>query len=104
LSGASGRGSITAEERAFLEDFGNTGKIAVRGTAAAFGHTLECAFLLNLALAVSVLEARSLFPPLDAAEPLETPLVGTPRQILVTSWGHARGVGTALVEAIDGKA
>jgi hypothetical protein len=43
-----------------------------------------------------------LFPPLDAGEPIETELDGPVRQILVTSWGHLKGEGMLLVEAIDG--
>ena len=102
LSGASGRGSITAEEREFLAAISGDTGLPVRGTAAALGHAMECAFLQNLALAVAVLERGSLFPPLDAAEPLEAEFDGRVRQILVTSWGHLKGEGMALVEAIDG--
>jgi 3-oxoacyl-[acyl-carrier-protein] synthase II len=102
LSGASGRGSITAEEREFLGGLaGDTGS-PVRGTAAALGHSMECAFLQNLVLAVATLERGALFPPLDEAEALEAEFAGRVRQVLVTSWGHLKGEGMALVEAIDG--
>jgi 3-oxoacyl-[acyl-carrier-protein] synthase II len=102
LSGASGRGGITAEERAFLAGVSERRPIAVRGTAAALGHSMECAFLQNLILAVAALERGSLFPPLDAEEPLEAAHGAALRQALVTSWGHWKGEGMALVEAIDG--
>jgi len=102
LSGASGRGSITAEERAFLAGIAGDTGLPVRGTAAAFGHAMECAFLQNLVLAVAVLERGTLFPPLDPAEPIEAAFDERVRQILVTSWGHSRGEGMALLEAIDG--
>ncbi|HEY7609256.1 MAG TPA: beta-ketoacyl-ACP synthase, partial [Alphaproteobacteria bacterium] len=102
LSGASGRGSITAEEREFLAGIAGDTGLPVRGTAAAFGHAMECAFLQNLALAVATLERGTLFPPLDPAEPIEAEFDGRVRQILLTSWGHLKGEGMALVEAIDG--
>ena len=102
LSGASGRGSITAEERDFLAGLAKTRPLAVRGTAAALGHAMEAAFLQNLVLAVAVIERGGLFAPLDAAEPLEAAHEADLRQALVTSWGHLKGEGMALVEAIDG--
>jgi 3-oxoacyl-[acyl-carrier-protein] synthase II len=102
LSGASGRGSITAEERAVLAGISGDTGLPVRGTAAALGHSMECAFLQNLALAVATLERGALFPPLDPAEPIEAEFDGRVRQILVTSWGHLKGEGMALMEAVDG--
>jgi 3-oxoacyl-[acyl-carrier-protein] synthase II len=102
LSGASGRGSITAEEREFLGGLAGDTGLPVRGTAAALGHSMECAFLQNLVLAVATLERGALFPPLDEAEALEAEFAGRVRQVLVTSWGHLKGEGMALVEAIDG--
>lgn len=102
LSGASGRGSITAEEREFLAGLSGDTGLPVRGTAAALGHAMECAFLQNFALALATLEQGNLFPPLDPAEPIEAAFDERVRQILVTSWGHMKGEGMALVEAIDG--
>lgn len=102
LSGASGRGSITAEERDFLAGLAGDSGLPVRGTAAAFGHAMECAFLQNLVLAVATLERGSLFAPLEPAEALEAEFGGPVRQVLVTSWGHLKGEGMALVEAVDG--
>jgi len=101
LSGASGRGSITAEERAFLAGLGDAGH-ALRGTAAAVGHSMEAAFLQNLVLAISVLERGTMFPPLDASEASGSDAAKL-RQVLVTSWGHLKGEGMALVEAVDGQ-
>jgi 3-oxoacyl-[acyl-carrier-protein] synthase II len=102
LSGASGRGSITHEEREFLAAISGDTGLPVRGTAAAFGHAMECAPLQNLVLAVATLERGALFPPLEPGEPIEAAFEGPPRQVLVTSWGHAKGEGMVLVEAIDG--
>ncbi len=103
ISGASGRGAITREERAFFERLAGDGlDLAVRGLAAASGHSMECTFISNMILAVAALEARRLFPPLDRDEPLET-RVWEPelRQMLVTGWGHLRGEGLALLETVD---
>jgi 3-oxoacyl-[acyl-carrier-protein] synthase II len=102
LSGASGRGTITHEERAFLAAIAGDTGLPVRGTAAAFGHAMESAPLQNVALAVAALERRALFPPLEPDEPIEAEFDGNLRQVLVTSWGHAKGEGMVLVEAIDG--
>jgi 3-oxoacyl-[acyl-carrier-protein] synthase II len=102
LSGASGRGSITAEERGFLATLGGGAGLALRGTAAAVGHSMEAAFLQNLVLAVSVLERGAMFPPLDASEASGADAARL-RQVLVTSWGHLKGEGMALVEAVDGQ-
>jgi 3-oxoacyl-[acyl-carrier-protein] synthase II len=103
LSGASGRGSITHEEREFLAAIAGDTGLPVRGTAAALGHAMECAFLQNVALAVASLERGTLFPPLDPAEPIEAEFDGKLRQVLVTSWGPVKGEGMALLEAIDGQ-
>jgi len=100
LSGASGRGALTREERAFIEDLGVDP--VLRGTAAAVGHSMEAAFLQNLILATAVLERGTMFPPLDASEASAGDATKL-RQVLVTSWGHLKGEGMALVEAIDGQ-
>jgi 3-oxoacyl-[acyl-carrier-protein] synthase II len=102
LSGASGRGSITLEEREFLAAIAGDTGLPVRGTAAALGHAMECAPLQNLVLAVAALERSALFPPLEPGEPIEAEFDGALRQVLVTSWGHLKGEGMILVEAIDG--
>ena len=102
LSGASGRGSITHEEREFLAAIAGDTGLPVRGTAAAFGHAMECAPLQNVALALAILERGALFPPLEPDEPIEAEFDGTVRQVLVTSWGHAKGEGMVLLEGIDG--
>jgi 3-oxoacyl-[acyl-carrier-protein] synthase II len=101
LSGACGSGPIVSEERDLLQRWSQSfGGLAVRGTAAAWGHAMEASFLGNLTLAITCLEQGSLFAALDADEPIET--TGPDRgltQILVTGWGHHRGEGLALVEA-----
>jgi len=101
LSGACGSGPITAEERNLLARWDQAhGGVPVRGTAGAWGHAMEASFLGNLALAITCLEQKGLFPPLDPKEPLEAPWRGEAlTQMLVTGWGHHRGEGLALLEA-----
>ncbi|MBO0710567.1 MAG: beta-ketoacyl-ACP synthase [Acetobacteraceae bacterium] len=92
ISGASGVPAPTREERLFLETLG----LPSRATASALGHSLEPSFPASLALAAIALAKRRLFAPLEASEaPMEADL----RQVLVTSWGHWRGEGLALLEA-----
>jgi 3-oxoacyl-[acyl-carrier-protein] synthase II len=92
LSGASGAAAVTGEEHAVLAASG----LPWRGTTTALGHSLEGAFPGNLALAVATLQEGVLFPALDPAEPDATPAL---QQVVVTSLGHWRGEGVALVEA-----
>jgi 3-oxoacyl-[acyl-carrier-protein] synthase II len=92
ISGASGVAAVTAEEMTLLRGL----KLPVRGTATAFGHSLEPSFPANLALAALSLSQRRLFAPLD---PDEQPMTGELREVLVTSWGHWRGEALAVVEA-----
>jgi 3-oxoacyl-[acyl-carrier-protein] synthase II len=104
LSGACGRRTITREERDFLGGLADAGiEAAVRGTGAAFGHSFEASFPTNLILAVSCLERRAIFPPVNPDAPIETRVAAGPvDQVVVTAWGAVRGEGMALVEAIDG--
>jgi 3-oxoacyl-[acyl-carrier-protein] synthase II len=97
LSGATGVEPITAEERAFLAQHG---ELAVRATGTHLGHGLEPQFPANIALAAIALQRGQLFPPADESgveRAMDAPL----RQVVVTSIGHRRGEGLALVEAVD---
>jgi 3-oxoacyl-[acyl-carrier-protein] synthase II len=97
LSGATGVEPITAEERAFLAQHPS---LAVRATGTHLGHGLEPQFPANMALAAIALRRGQLFPPADESgveQAMNAPL----RQVLVTSIGHRRGEGLALVEAVD---
>ncbi len=104
MSGASGVGPLTREEHAFLAAIADSGvDLAVRGTAAALGHTLEAAFIANMILGVSCLAHGEIFPPLAPDDPLESRLASTPvEQVLITGWGNLRGEGMALMEAVNG--
>ena len=92
ISGASGAAATTAEEVDFLRGLA----LPVRGTATAFGHSLEPSFPANLALAALAVSRGRLFGPLEAGEAV---MDGDLRRLLVTSWGHWRGEALAVVEA-----
>ena len=97
LSGATGVEGVTAEERAFLAQHPG---LAVRATGTHLGHGLEPQFPANIALAAVALRHGHLFPPADESgveRAMDAPL----RQVVVTSIGHRRGEGLALVEAVD---
>jgi 3-oxoacyl-[acyl-carrier-protein] synthase II len=93
ISGASGVAPATAEERAFLDRTG----LVVRASGTHLGHGLEPQFPANIALAATALRHGKLFAPEDATE---KPMDGALRQVAVTSVGHWRGEGLALIEAV----
>jgi 3-oxoacyl-[acyl-carrier-protein] synthase II len=93
ISGASGVAPATEEERAFLTER----KLAARATGTHLGHGLEPQFPANIALAAAALRAGRLSPPGDASE---IAMDGALKQVAVTSIGHWRGEGLALIEAI----
>ncbi|MGE0750503.1 MAG: beta-ketoacyl-ACP synthase [Variibacter sp.] len=97
ISGATGAEPATSEEREF---FARHPDIPVRATGAHFGHGVEAQFVMNIALAVGAIQRGTLFPPLGDAG-VEKPFAGTLRQAVVTSIGHWRGEGLALVEAVN---
>jgi 3-oxoacyl-[acyl-carrier-protein] synthase II len=94
ISGASGAGPATAEERTFLDAHA---ELAVRGAGTRIGHGVEPQFAMNIALAALAVERRTLFPPCD---PSERVAIGALTRAVVTGVGHWRGEGLALVEAV----
>ncbi len=96
LSGATGAEPATREERAWLSTLP---EVPVRATASALGHGFEPQFVMNIALATLALGREKLFPPVDASG-VERGYEGPLDQIVVTSVGHWRGEGMALVEAV----
>ena len=96
ITGATGVGPVTSEERAFLRQHPG---FAVRAIGTMFGHTLETQFPLGLALAALSLSRGALFPPNDPTG-LEVEKPDAPDQIVVLGAGHWQGEGMALVEAI----
>jgi 3-oxoacyl-[acyl-carrier-protein] synthase II len=95
ISGASGAGPATAEERSFLDTLGDH---AVRATGTRIGHGVEPHFAMNIALAALAVQHKSLFP---SGDPWEQPADRPVTQAVVTAVGHWRGEGLALVEAVE---
>jgi len=96
ISGATGVAPATAEERAFLAKHPD---LAVRASATHLGHGLEPQFPANIAIAAIALQAGMLFPPCDKSG-TERAMEGPLAQAVVTSVGHWRGEGLALIEAV----
>jgi 3-oxoacyl-[acyl-carrier-protein] synthase II len=96
LSGATGAEPATQEERAFLKTIPD---LPVRATGSKLGHGLEPQFAMNIALATMALGRGKLFPPFDHSG-VEQDYNGPLDQVAVTSVGHWRGEGMALVEAV----
>jgi 3-oxoacyl-[acyl-carrier-protein] synthase II len=92
LSGASGIEPATSEEKTFLATRG----LPVRATGTHIGQGFEAQFTANLAIATEVLRRGELFPAAGSGD------IGTATaplsQVAVTSVGHWRGEGLALVE------
>jgi 3-oxoacyl-[acyl-carrier-protein] synthase II len=96
ISGATGAEPATAEERAFLAA---RPSIALRATGSHLGHGVEAQFPMNIALAAMALREGRMFPSFDPSgfeRAMDAPL----RQVAVTSVGHWRGEGLALLEAV----
>ena len=101
MSGASGVEPITSQERAFLQHLESRDwQPAVRAYGTVFGHTVEAHFIAGVALAALSVSRRRYFAPFDASG-LERAFDGVPRRVLVTTFGHWRGEGLALLEAAD---
>jgi 3-oxoacyl-[acyl-carrier-protein] synthase II len=96
ISGATGTEPGTGEERAWLKTMPD---LPVRATGSRLGHGLDAQFVMNIALATLVLSREKLLPALDSSS-VEQPHDGPLDQVAVTSVGHWRGEGIALVERV----
>src|SRR6187431_3148588 len=96
ISGASGAEPATDEERAWLQSMPD---VPVRATGSNLGHGFEPQFAMNIALACLALGREKLFPPFDSSG-VERAYEGPLDQVAVTSVGHWRGEGMALIEAV----
>ncbi len=97
LSGATGVEPLASEEKAFLDGLAEQGTdLAVRAVGSRIGHGLEAQFPALVALAALTVSHGSLFPPLDSTG-MERESSGSITQALITTWGHWRGEGMALV-------
>lgn len=100
LSGASGAEPETGEERAFLNGLTEKGfDVSARAFGTMLGHSVEAQFPAGLALAAIAAAKGGFFRPFGPGD-AEAPFAGDPERILVTSWGHWRGEGMALVESV----
>jgi 3-oxoacyl-[acyl-carrier-protein] synthase II len=96
ISGASGAEPATSEEKKVLAGAG----LPVRATATYIGNGMEAQFLANIALGCQAVRKGTLFPPSGSGDAGTAPAGGI-SQALVTSVGHWRGEGLALIERID---
>ena len=101
LSGASGAEPATSEEHTFLGEWigSSQAAIAVRAYGTRMGHAVEAHAPVGIALACLSLDRNGFFEPFES-DPLEKPNMAAPERILVTSVGHWRGEGLALIERI----
>jgi 3-oxoacyl-[acyl-carrier-protein] synthase II len=96
ISGATGTEVATSGERAWLKTLPD---LPVRATGSKLGHGFEPQFPMNIAIATLVLDRGKLFPAMDSSG-VEQQHEGALDQVAVTSVGHWRGEGIALVEAV----
>ena len=103
MSGASGTAQATSEELSFIEGLEGKGyKPATRAYGSMLGHSFEAQMPAGLALAALALSKGEYLEPLDGSG-VEASADKAPEQIMVTSVGHWRGEGMALVTGIDSK-
>lgn len=95
FSGSTGMHEIAARERAVLEH--QLPGAAIRGFGGVSGHTIEAQFPLGLALAALAVDANAKVPPFDAAH--EAPMKAGTKAAVVTTVGHQRGEGVAILSA-----
>lgn len=104
LSGASGAEPATAEELCFLHRISSVrAGTAIRAYGTTIGHAVEAHFPLGLALACLSLRHQDFYPRATDAD-VEHPLGGSTDVVLVTSVGHWRGEGLAVVERVGREA
>jgi 3-oxoacyl-[acyl-carrier-protein] synthase II len=95
FSGSTGMHDLAARERAVLEH--KLPGAALRGFGGVSGHALEAQFTLGLALAALAIDGKAKVPPFDAAH--EQPMSAGTRAAVVTTVGHQRGEGVAVLSA-----
>ncbi|NTJ42549.1 beta-ketoacyl-ACP synthase [Agrobacterium larrymoorei] len=93
FSGASGYDGLTVREKGILEKA--LPNAVIRGFGGVTGHALEAQFPLGLALAALALQSGAKVPAFDSAE--EKPMTVAAGQAVVTTVGHVRGEGVAVL-------
>jgi 3-oxoacyl-[acyl-carrier-protein] synthase II len=96
ISGATGLAGMTDEEFSALAEAVPTAPVRVTGSR--LGHVLEAHFPVSLALAVGAVQAGALFPPATGSA-VERAATAPPDAVVVTSVGHMRGEGVAVITA-----
>lgn len=95
FSGNSGQHDLAAKEKAVLET--TLPQAAVRGYGGVSGHGLEAQFPLGLAFAALAVANEAKVPAFDPAH--EKPMDAGTRTAIVTTVGHVRGEGVAILSA-----
>jgi 3-oxoacyl-[acyl-carrier-protein] synthase II len=93
FSGASGYDAVTQREKNILEKA--LPQAVIRGFGGITGHGLEAQFPLGLALAALTLESGAKVPTFDGAA--EKPMGEAASEAVVTTVGHVRGEGVAVL-------
>ena len=93
FSGASGYDAVTGREKDVLQKA--LPKAALRGFGGITGHGLEAQFPLGLALAALALNGNAKVPAFDSSA--EKPMTSDAVQAVVTTVGHVRGEGVAVL-------
>ncbi len=95
FSGTTGFHDLAAREKAVLDQ--TLPGVPVRAYGGVSGHGVEAQFPLGLAFAALALSAGARVPAFDSAR--EAPMAGAATHAIVTTVGHARGEGVALLSA-----
>ncbi|NRP85932.1 3-oxoacyl-[acyl-carrier-protein] synthase 2 [Ensifer adhaerens] len=95
FSGTTAITDLAQREKAVLE--AQLPASAIRGYGGVSGHGLESQFPLGIAFAALSLANQAKVPPFDAAN--EKPMTAGARKAVVTTVGHARGEGIAVLSA-----
>ncbi|WP_337266687.1 beta-ketoacyl-ACP synthase [Oryzifoliimicrobium ureilyticus] len=95
FSGATGMPELSAREKAVLGQ--RLPQAAIRGFGGVTGHGLEAHFTLGLCLAALAVDGKAKVPPFDSAH--EKPMNFGAQSALVTTVGHQRGEGVAILSA-----
>lgn len=95
FSGSTGMHELAAREKTVLEN--RLPGVAIRGYGGVSGHAIEVQFVLGLALAGLAVDSRAKVPPFDATH--EGPMKAGAAAAVVTTIGHQRGEGIAVLSA-----
>ncbi len=95
FSGSSGLHDLAVREKAVLE--ATLPDAAIRGYGGVAGHGLEAQFPLGLALAALAVASKAKVPAFDAEH--EKPMGAGAQTAIVTTVGHVRGEGVAVLSA-----